>query len=153
MLAFCLISAPQLPDNGQVCLIHYKMGCLLPQLCLDLVSCFHCPFDPSPFLCIPLTPLSLCAYSQPLFLYFSLFSLSLTFSVSTTLLSPLTMPRINSILFYTILWLVPQEEGMSQHEPLEATLYPILDYTSTKTYSLSPYLFIKHNSLYCSICY
>jgi hypothetical protein len=36
-------------------------------------------------------------------------------------LTPLPMPWINSILYYTdIVWLVPQEEMMLQHGPAEA---------------------------------
>jgi hypothetical protein len=30
------------------------------------------------------------------------------------------MSWINSTLYYTVLWLVPQGEGMSQHGPTEA---------------------------------
>jgi hypothetical protein len=47
---------------------------------------------------------------------------------SITLLTPLPMSWINSILYYTIVWLVPQEEGMPQ--PAEAPPFPIPHYTS-----------------------
>jgi hypothetical protein len=39
-------------------------------------------------------------------LYFSTLSFSLPFSASTTLLTPLPMPWINSILYYTLIWLI-----------------------------------------------
>jgi hypothetical protein len=57
-------------------------------------------------------------------LYFSTLSFSLPFSASATLLTPLPMPWINSILYHTFLWLVSQGEGMPWHEPTEARPSP-----------------------------
>jgi hypothetical protein len=54
---------------------------------------------------------------------------------------------INSILYHS----VPHREGMLQHGPTEAPAPPTPDYTSTKTYPLSPYLFIKHSTWYTFI--
>ena len=41
-------------------------------------------------------------------------------------------------------WLVPQGEGMTQHGPTEALLPQHIQ----QTYSLSPYIFTKHNRKY-----
>ena len=62
-------------------------------------------------------------------LYFFTFSLSLCFTASTTLLPPLPMPWINSVLYYTIMWLVPRGKGMSRHRPIETPLSPIPHHT------------------------
>ena len=78
VLAFCLSSTPQLPDNSQVGLVYYKTGCLPPPLTLLLLlSCLLAPCSPSLHI------------SSPLFLYSLLLS---DFAASTTLLSPLPMP-------------------------------------------------------------
>ena len=45
-------------------------------------------------------------------LYFSTLSLSLPFSVSATFLTPFPMLQINSILYYTGVYVVPQGEEM-----------------------------------------
>ena len=117
VLAFCLGSAPQLPGNSQVCLTHYKRGCSPLPLALA-------------FLLLPLllptpnSPLSTCSWP---------------FSVSTTLSTPFPMPWINSILYYTIVWLDPQGEQMSQHGCL-TTPPPNIFLLSLL------YLFIKHSS-------
>jgi hypothetical protein len=42
-------------------------------------------------------------------------------------------------------WLFPQEEGMPQHGPVDASPFPIPDYTFTETYSLSPLSFYKYD--------
>jgi hypothetical protein len=65
-----------------------------------------CSLSPhaSPLPCPP--PHPVCSWPACTFL------LSLPFSASITLLTPLPMPWINSILYYTFLWLVPQGEGM-----------------------------------------
>jgi hypothetical protein len=42
-LSFRLGSAPQLPGNNQMCLIHYKRGCLPPLHSLLLASCSSLP--------------------------------------------------------------------------------------------------------------
>jgi len=100
LLAFCLAPPLQLPGNSQVCLTHYKRGCL-PLLSL-LLSCSSLPAVS------PLSPVS-----SPFFphahdcLYFSS-TLLLLFLCPTTLSTPLQMPWINSILYYTLMWLVPQ---------------------------------------------
>ena len=60
-----------------------------------------------------------------------------TYCLSIILLTPLPMAWINSILDYTIVWLVPQGEGMAQHGPTEVPSAPIPDNTSTKIYSSS----------------
>jgi hypothetical protein len=48
------------------------------------------------------------------------------------------MPWINSPPYYTVLWLVPQGEGMPQHEPAEAppstSSYLTLPYTSLASF-------------------
>jgi len=79
LLAFCLSSTLQLPGNSQV----GKGAVTSPPLFFSLAL-----FSSSP-------PH---AYGQPA----SSPPLSLPFFVSTTLLTPLPMPRINSILYYTI---------------------------------------------------
>jgi hypothetical protein len=91
---------------------------------------------------------------------YSLFSLSPSlslsppprFSVSTTLSTPLPMPWINFILYYTVLWLVTQWGGMPQHGPSEAPPSPTAYLTSTR-HILSPFIIIKHNSHKAGFCY
>jgi hypothetical protein len=46
------------------------------------------------------------------------------------------MPWINSILYCTIMWLIPQGEGMPQHGPTEVPPSPTPDHTPTE-HSLS----------------
>ena len=103
VLAFCLSSTPQLPDNSQVGLVYYKTGCLPPPLTLLLLlSCLLAPCSPS--LPIPFPHLS--TWSWP---------------ASTSLLSPFlclyyplnspphTLNKLYSILYHSILyrvWLV-----------------------------------------------
>jgi hypothetical protein len=79
------------------------------------------------------------------------FSLSLSLSLTHTLsaflclyypLSHFPMPRINSILYYTVMWLVPHGEGMPQHGPTETPLSTIPHHTPTELI-LSLYLFIN----------
>jgi hypothetical protein len=82
-----------------------------------------------PSLLIPF-PLSLHMLMAGLYSSTSLLSLSLTFSPSTTLLTPLPMPLINSILCDTIVCLVPRGESMLQHGLTEAVPSLIPDYTS-----------------------
>jgi hypothetical protein len=53
------------------------------------------------------------------------------------------MPWINSILYYTVLWLVPQGEGMPQHRPTEAPPSPMPYRASTK--HIPGFFFIKCN--------
>ena len=95
LLAFCLGSAPQLPGNSQVCLTHYKRGCLPPLLsCLLAPALSSCPTPPpphSPHLSLSLHMLMASLYSSTLFLSLSLFLSS--FSDSTTLSTPLPMPN------------------------------------------------------------
>jgi hypothetical protein len=55
--------------------------------------------------------------------------LSLPFSASATLLTPLPMPWINFILNYTSVCLVSQLEGMSGHGPAEAPPPPTRHHT------------------------
>jgi hypothetical protein len=100
MLAFCLGSAPQLPGNSQVCLTHYKRGCLPPFSLLLLPSCSLSVLSPLPpsLLILSLPPPR--AHGWPPLLSLSLsLSLSLPCPASTTLLTPLPMP--------CIVWLVP----------------------------------------------
>jgi hypothetical protein len=87
-LAFSLGSAPLLPGNSQVCLTHYKRSCWTPPCSLALLLSY------------PLPPHSLSPslHGWPLLLL----------SLSAFFLTPLPIPGINSILDYTILWLVPQ---------------------------------------------
>ena len=88
-LAFCLGSIPQLPGNSQVCLTHYKKGCL-PLLSL-LLSCILYPaLSPCPFLLSLHSPLPSLLYV--LIADLLLYSLSLPFSVSTTVSTPFPMP-------------------------------------------------------------
>ena len=77
MLAFYLGSATQLPGNSQVCLTHYKRGCLPPPLSLALLPLLQL-FTPS--LLIPLSTPSPCAHGWLLFLYSSACFLSLHFT-------------------------------------------------------------------------
>jgi hypothetical protein len=96
-----------------------------------LLGLFPPPPFPIPFLLSP------CVHGKLLILY-SL-SLSLCLSVSLSLfsllsLSPSPSPSpppspSPSILYYTIIWLVPQGEGMPQHGPAETSSSPIPDYT------------------------
>ena len=150
LLAFCLSSTTQLPDNIQVCITHYKRGHMLTLLSLALLSsCYFSVLSPLPplfhsppsslFTCswlvyTPLLPLPLpLAFPLPVSL----------FSVSTTLSTFLPMPWINSILYYSVVWLAPPGKGGClcmgpQRHPL--TLPHI-----QQTHSFSPSLFIKHN--------
>ena len=95
-------SSPQLPGKIQVDLAHYKRGCLPPPHSLSLLfsyslaSCSLAPSLPIPFL----PSLHMVMVS----LYFSTLSFSLPFSAYTTLLTLLPKPKINSVLYYTILW-------------------------------------------------
>jgi len=94
------------------------------------------PFPSSP------TP---CALGWPLLLYLSSPLLSLPphlsqpSSASTTLLTPLPMPSLNSILYYTIEWLVPQGEGV----PAEVPPFPNTWLQLHRTYPPSLYLLIN----------
>ena len=95
MLVFCLdttpkipsychvCSSPQLPGNSQIGLAYYKRGCLALPLTLVSLFLIPLPFDPL----FP-TPFHVVMSS----LYFSTLSLSLPFSASATLLTPLTVP-------------------------------------------------------------
>ena len=131
LLGFCLSSipqfpgnspSPQLPGNSQIGLGYYKRSfsplLSLCSLTLASLSCLLAPpLIPSP------SPLSPCGHAG---LYFSTLSFSLPFSASTTLLTPLPMPWINSILYYTVVWLVSQGEGMPWHGPAETSPSPTL---------------------------
>jgi hypothetical protein len=93
-LAFSL---GQLPGNSQLCLTHYKRGCLSPPLScsLPLALAPH-PFSPhSPSLSLLIDSL----YSSSLSL-----SLSFSLSLSAFLSTPLPMPILYYILYYTILY-------------------------------------------------
>jgi hypothetical protein len=101
MLAFCLSSAPQLSGTRQVCLTHYKWGCLSPPHSLALALTLS-------FLLLPsahsLSPFSH-AHGQHRLIYFSFLSPhSLPFSASTTYLTPLphALNKLNSILFHHV---------------------------------------------------
>jgi hypothetical protein len=72
---------------------------------------------------------------------FSTLSLSLPFSDSTTLLTPLPMPWINSILYYTVVWLVPEGEGMPWHGPSETPSSPTPPHTPIEHILLALYRF------------
>ena len=78
-------------------------------------------------------------------LSFMPFSASITFSI------PLPMPWINSIVYYTILCLVPQGEEMPLHGPAETTSSPIPHHTSIELISsLFVYLWTHQwRSIYC----
>jgi hypothetical protein len=86
----------------------------------------------------PLSLALLLSCSLPLLISFSPSSTP-SWPASTSLLSPslclycslnsLPMPWINSILHYTILWLVPQGEGMPQHGLPETSPSPIPHHT------------------------
>jgi hypothetical protein len=64
------------------------------------------------------------------------FSTPTPFSASTTLLTSFLIPWINSVLYYTIIWLVPQREGIPQHGPAETSPSPIPHYTPIPVYTL-----------------
>jgi hypothetical protein len=68
------------------------------------------------------------------------------FSASTTLSTPLPVPCINSILYYTFMWLVPQGEGMPQHGPIEAPLPPHLTAHSPDIF-LPSFIFLQNTIL------
>jgi hypothetical protein len=74
LLAFSLDSTPQLPGYSQVCLTHYKRGCLPPPhslfLALTLSPC-------SCSLSLPITPPPPCAHDWPLLPHLLCLSLSL----------------------------------------------------------------------------
>jgi hypothetical protein len=74
-------------------------------------------------------------------LYFSTLSLSLPFSASTILLTPLPMPWVNSILYYTVLLLVSQGERMPWHGPAKTSASPAPHHTTIEHIFL--YLFIN----------
>jgi hypothetical protein len=86
------IPPPQLPGNSQVGLAHYKRGCLAPPLSLSLTlaSLFCLLPSCSPSLSIPFPP----THSPRVHagFYFSTLSLSLPFSASITLITPLPVP-------------------------------------------------------------
>jgi hypothetical protein len=104
MLAFLLGSTPQLPGNNQVCLTHYKRGCLPPLLSCSLTLFLLCPFSPlSP------PPPSTCSWPASLYSYFLPPPPSFPFSVSSHPSTPRPPPP----------WLVPQGKGMPQHGPSE----------------------------------
>jgi hypothetical protein len=126
VLAFCLNSTPQFPGNSQVGLTHYEGGSLPPP-CL-LLSCSPPP-HPLPSLHVVMAGLS-----PPL---------SLPFFASTSLLTPLPMPWIDSILYYIILWLVPQGEGMPRHGPAETSPHPHTSPHPIEHIPISLYLFIN----------
>ena len=127
---------PQIPSNSQVCsstwltsssqisLVHYKRGCLAPSLSLATLAVLPLSLLPLVPL-LPISPHSLLPSLHVVMasLYFSTLS-ALTFSASATPLIPLPMPWINSILYYIIVWLVSQWEGMPGHRPVEARSFP-----------------------------
>jgi hypothetical protein len=145
-LAFCLNSTPQLPGKSQVCsspqlpgnsqvgLTHSSLSCLLP-------SCFS--------LLLHLSPHSLSSSLHIVMIYSSTLFLSLPFSSSTILLTPLPMPWVNSILYYTLVWLVPQSEGISQHGPTKAPPSPLTSQHLHRTYLIVLYLFINTSMTRC----
>ena len=99
VLAFCLSSAPQLPGNGQVCLTHYKRGCLPPPPSCSLASLLSlCPLSPSPSL--PIHPTTTTCHGS------SLFSSTLSLCFSLSLLPLNSPPHALNKLFYTILSVV-----------------------------------------------
>jgi hypothetical protein len=135
LLAFCLNFAPQLPGNSQVCLTHYKWGCLPPPL--SLILTFLLPLCSLP---IPFSTPSMSSWPTPLFPPLSSPPLPSPFPPP---LPPFPPPFLclfyphNSpshalnklILYYTILWvvwLVPQGKGMPPHGPVEHPLPPHL---------------------------
>jgi hypothetical protein len=140
MLAFCLNSTPQLPGNSQVVLTYYKRGCLPPPPSLTHLLSYSCLLPPcSP--CLPiLFPLSPRGHGLHLLLY------SPSLCLSLALLPPLPMPWINSILYYTVVWLAPGrggEKGCLGMDPRRQSLPPYLT-TPHRTY-LNTYLsFYKH---------
>jgi hypothetical protein len=76
VLAFCLSSAPQLHGNSQVCLTHYKRGCLPPPLWLvPLLFLLQLSSHPPPPTCSWLASTSLFSHSTCLCLYYPLDSL------------------------------------------------------------------------------
>jgi hypothetical protein len=137
VLAFCINSTPQLSGNSQVGLAHYKRGCLaLLSLLLLLLSClFLLPLAlllPLSFHFLP--PLPTWSWQA------SILSLSLPFSASTTLYHLNSPPWINSILYYTIMWLIPQEERMPWLGSTETTPYPIPHHTPIEHILISIFL-------------
>jgi hypothetical protein len=126
LLAFCLSSAPQLPDNSQVCLTHYKRGCLPPPVSLALAFSPHSLYPP--FTCSWLASTSLFLPLSPLLCLYYLLNFPRH-----------ALNKLYSILYH--LWLVPQGEGMPQHRPLEAPPHPKPYYTSTK-HILSLFIFL-----------
>jgi hypothetical protein len=133
VLAFCLSSTTQLPGNSQIGLTHYKRGCLPPPCSLyDLLT--SCLLLSCLSLLLPCSPhsLTLSFYFVIAGLYLFTLSLSLPFFSSTTLLTPLPTIWINSILYYSILWLFPggggggREKGCLGMDPLRHFFPPYL---------------------------
>jgi hypothetical protein len=117
LLAFCLGSAPQRPGNSQVYLSHYKRVCLPPPFSLAL-PLSSCPVLPS--LSILPTP-STCSWPAS-----TLLSSPCPLSAFLCLYDPLNSLPHELNKLYSILYLVPQGEGMPQHGPTEAHLPPPL---------------------------
>jgi hypothetical protein len=133
LLAFCLSSTPQLPGNSQVCLTHYKRGCLTS------CSCSCSVFLPLPHLS-PHQLLFTCSWPASI-------SLLLFSSLSLCLYYPLNSPLHALNKLYSILYHhVPQAEGWTQG----GTLFPTPHHTSTKHIPLS-LSFYKHISTMPSV--
>ena len=140
LLAFCLSSAPQLPGNSQLCLIHSKRGCLPPPLSSSSSSCSClplCPLTPS----LPCPPLRLHLLMAGLYSSY-LLSLSAFLCLYYPLNSP---PHALNRLFYTVPlcdWFLRGKACLSM-SPQRQLLPPYLT-TPPQNISLLSLSFYKH---------
>jgi hypothetical protein len=133
LLAFCLGSAPQLPGNSQMCLTHYKRGCLPPPLSLLFLLFLLDPALPSPDFSPPLS-----------ILVAGLYSLSLSLSLLLSQLPSHAPNKLYSILYFCVANSLGERdasEWASRGPPFPHTWLHI-----HQTYYFSSYLLIKHNS-------
>jgi hypothetical protein len=143
LLAFLLGSTPQLPGNSQVCLIHYKRGCVPSPHSLPLFP--FCPFSLPPpppslftFSWSASTPLSACL-SVTLSLLFCLYSL---FNFP-----PHALNKLYSILYPSYGWYLRGKGCLSiglQKHPFHLSIQHL--YQTDPRLCLS-FFFIKHKSL------
>lgn len=134
LLAFSLVSAPQLPGYCQVCQTHCWIGCLPPSLFLALLLLLFL-LTLSHFIPLPHPTLYMCSW----------IALLLTPLLSLPPRLSLNSPPC-SILYYTFMWLVLQR-GKGY---LSMSLSPTPYLASTK-HITSLFIFTRHNTLITSL--